>query len=252
MVLFGAAAITIFVLELIGDQRERNRLAAEFEAGRAMQQVLLGTDLPAITGLVIESVFQPASEVGGDFFQVLPAPDGGGLIVVGDVSGKGLRAAMTVSTILGTLRALPVAAPAELLRTLNCTLTGRLDGGFVTCFVARIALSGTVTAANAGHPAPYRNGEELPLESGLPLGVTADADYPESTFVLAPGDTLTFLSDGVVEARSPSGELFGFERTRELSTQSAEQIAAAAQAFGQQDDITVLTLRFAPVEALYA
>ncbi|HUY95658.1 MAG TPA: SpoIIE family protein phosphatase, partial [Terracidiphilus sp.] len=93
---------------------------------------------------------------------------------------------------------------------------------------------------------PYRNGEEVPLESGLPLGVIADAEYFETTFTLAPGNQLTFLSDGVVEAQSSTGELFGFDRTAAISTQSAEQIAAAAQAFGQEDDITVLTLTFAP------
>jgi hypothetical protein len=252
MVLFGAAAITIFVLELIEDQRERNRLSAELDAGRAMQQVLLGAELPDIPGLHIESVYRPASEVGGDFFQVLPAPDGGGLIVIGDVSGKGLRAAMTVSTILGALRALPVASPAELLRMLNLALAGRLERGLVTCCIANVSPRGILTTANAGHLAPYRNGEEVPLESGLPLGVTADAIYAESTLTLTLGDSLTFLSDGVVEAQSPSGELFGFDRTREISGHSAEEIARAAQAFGQQDDITVLTLQFAPAEVTHA
>ncbi len=252
MILFGAVAIAIFVRELIDDQREKQRLAAEFEAGRAMQQVLLGAELPSFSGLRIDSVYMPAGEVGGDFFQVLPAPDSGVLIAVGDVSGKGLRAAMTVSTILGALRALPVVPPAKLLHTLNRALIGRLQGGLVTCCMAHIAPGGTTTIANAGHLAPYLDGEELTLESGLPLGVTTDIDYPEFTFVLAPGDTLTFLSDGVVEAQSPSGELYGFERTRALSTRSAEQIAAAAQAFGQHDDITVLTLHYAPSEVLHA
>lgn len=101
-------------------------------------------------------------------------------------------------------------------------------------------------AANAGHLAPYLNGEELSLESGLPLGVTTDAEYPEFAFVLTPGDTLTFLSDGVVEARNQRGELLGFERTQAISGKSAEEIVLAAQQFGQEDDITVLTLTFAP------
>jgi len=252
MILFGAAAIAIFVRELIEDQREKERLAGELEAGRAMQQVLLGAELPSIPSLRIDSVYKPAGEVGGDFFQVLPAPDSGALIAAGDVSGKGLRAAMTVSTILGALRVLPVAAPAELLRALNRMLAGQLQGGFVTCCIAHIAPSGTVTAANAGHLAPYRNGEEMVLESGLPLGVTTDADYAESAFTLVPGDILTFVSDGVVEAQSAAGELFGFDRTAAISTQSAEAIAAAAQAHGQEDDITVLTLAFAPAEVPHA
>ena len=173
-------------------------------------------------------------------------------IAVGEVSGNGLRAAMTVSTILGALRTLPAASPGELLRALNRMLAGQLQGGFVTCCVAHIAPSGTVTAANVGHLAPYRNGEEIALESGLPLGVTTDADYAESALTLVPGDILTFVSDGVVEAKSAAGELFGFERTCLISGHSAEQIAAAAQQFGQEDDITVLTLTFAPAGVLHA
>lgn len=252
MVLFGAVAIAIFVHELIEDQREKERLATELEAGRTMQQVLLGAERPLIPGLRIESVYKPAGEVGGDFFQVLPARDGGALVAVGDVSGKGLRAAMTVSTILGALRALPSASPADLLRGLNRALCGRLEGGFVTCCIAHIAPIGAVIAANAGHLAPYCNGEETEVESGLPLGVIPDADYAESTFRLAPLDQLTFLSDGVVEARNCTGELFGFERTRSISTKSADEISQAAQTFGQEDDITVLTLTLVPVEVLHA
>jgi serine phosphatase RsbU (regulator of sigma subunit) len=84
---------------------------------------------------------------------------------------------------------------------------------------------------------------EIDLENGLPLGIAADASYPESSLRLAPGDTVTFLSDGVLEARNAAGELYGFERTAALSTESAENVAQAAQAFGQEDDITVLTLK---------
>ncbi|MGH9605971.1 MAG: PP2C family protein-serine/threonine phosphatase [Terracidiphilus sp.] len=252
MVIFGAVAIAVFVRELMDDQREKERLAGELEAGRAMQQVLLGAELPAIPALQLESAYQPASEVGGDFFKALPDSDGGVLVIVGDVSGKGLRAAMTVSSILGALQMLPPAAPAQLLRALNRALAGKLQGGLVTCCIAQVARDGIVTAANAGHLSPYRNGEELVIESGLPLGIVADAQYSESTFALAPGDQLTFLSDGVVEAQSPTGELFGFDRTAAISTQSAEEIARAAQSFGQEDDITVLTLTFAPAEVLHA
>lgn len=252
MVLFGAVAISIFVRQLIESQREKERLAGELEAGRAMQQVLLGAEIPSIPGLRIQSAYHPASEVGGDFFQVLPAAGGGLLIAIGDVSGKGLRAAMTVSTILGALRALPPAPPAAFLRSLNRSLVGSLQGGFVTCCLAHIAPSGTLTVANAGHLPPYRNGEEVPLESGLPLGLTADAEYSESTLTLAPNDTLTFLSDGVVEARNSHGELFGFDRTRAISTQTAEAIARAAGNHGQEDDITVLTLAYVGAEVLQA
>jgi serine phosphatase RsbU (regulator of sigma subunit) len=99
--------------------------------------------------------------------------------------------------------------------------------------------------ANAGHLPPYLNGEELSLSNGLPLGVVDRIDYPQTPLHLAPGDMLTFMSDGVVEARNATGELLGFERTRQISRRSAQQIAEAAQQFGQEDDITVLTLTLA-------
>jgi hypothetical protein len=93
--------------------------------------------------------------------------------------------------------------------------------------------------------APYLNGQEVALENGLPLGLAAESGYPETTRRLAPGARLTMLTDGVVEARSPTGELFGFDRTAAISTQSAEAISHAAQRFGQEDD-TRSSLRFAP------
>lgn len=246
MVLFGATALTIFVGELIQDQREKQRLSTELEAARLVQQVLLGLETPVIPGLRIESEYRPAGEVGGDFFHISPVEGDGALLVVGDVSGKGLHAAMTVSAIMGTLRIVPTSRPAEVLYALNRSLCGRLSGGLVTCSAARIDSDGRVTAANAGHLMPYRNGEEVLLEPGLPLGVTQEADYTETGFTLHPGDTLVFLSDGVVEARTPAGELFGFDRMRSISAQSALEIAEAAQRFGQEDDITVLTVSFTP------
>jgi serine phosphatase RsbU (regulator of sigma subunit) len=96
--------------------------------------------------------------------------------------------------------------------------------------------------ANAGHLAPYVNGQELRLENGLPLGLDPDTTYPEASFPFAEGESLTLLTDGVLEARAKSGELFGFERTAALSTEPADKIAQTAQAFGQDDDITVLTI----------
>jgi serine phosphatase RsbU (regulator of sigma subunit) len=167
------------------------------------------------------------------------------LVVVGDVSGKGLKAAMTVSAIMGALHDYSSSRPADVLAHLNRVLHGRVSG-FVTCCAAAIARDGGMTIANAGNPAPYRNGEEMAVEPGLPLGMLAEACYAETRTQIAPGDRLTFVSDGVVEARDKSGALFGFERTAAISTHSAEEIARAAQHFGQDDDITVLTLRLTP------
>jgi hypothetical protein len=231
--------------------RDQARGAAELEAAQRVQALLLRSSQERAPGLTIETVYRPAQEVGGDFFHT--AQEGEVMrVVMGDVSGKGLGAAMLVSAVVGALDTLHDSCPSRVLRTLNALLLARQQGGFATCVCACIAQDGAITFANAGHLAPYCNGEELPLESGLPLGIAAVAEYSETVCQLQPGDRLTFLSDGVVEARSPAGELFGFDRTAAISTQSAEDIASAAQAFGQEDDITVLTLTFAPVEVLLA
>jgi serine phosphatase RsbU (regulator of sigma subunit) len=166
------------------------------------------------------------------------------LVVIGDVSGKGMPAAMTVSLLVGTVRTLAhyTQSPGEILAAMNQRMLARSGGGFTTCLVLRADADGTLTMANAGHIAPYLNGKELPLENGLPLGLSAATTYAESIFQLAPEQQLTMLTDGVVEARDKAGALFGFEATAALSAQTAETIAQAAQAFGQDDDITVLTL----------
>ena len=109
----------------------------------------------------------------------------------------------------------------------------------------RASGAGRLTAANAGHIAPYVNGRELTLANGLPLGLSEHEKYSESVFTLAAGEQLTLMTDGVVEARAASGELLGFERVKALTTQSAEAIMRAAESFGQDDDITVMTLRLA-------
>jgi serine phosphatase RsbU (regulator of sigma subunit) len=123
------------------------------------------------------------------------------------------------------------------------------DSGFITCLCLRIELGGKIILANAGHLAPYWNGIELPCECSLPLGLVPKLEYEETTIESKSGDQLTLMTDGVVEATHlTSKELFGFDRTAAISTQSAESIAAAAQAFGQDDDITVLTLKFEGLE----
>jgi len=234
--------------------RKAEDLRVEFAAAREVQQRLVPVTLPQIDRFRLSSAYFPATEVGGDFYQVFPHGDGSALVVIGDVSGKGLKAAMTGTLVLGALRSLAHEnlSSAQTLFRLNAQLAMSFYGGFVTCLCARIHADGTLTLANAGHLAPYRNGEEVQLDSGLPLGIAPDAAYTESTIQLAPSDRLTFLSDGVVEAQNDHGELFGFDRTLEISSKSADEIAHAAQAFGQQDDITVLTLHFVPAEVLHA
>jgi serine phosphatase RsbU (regulator of sigma subunit) len=180
--------------------------------------------------------------VGGDFYYSALLSDGTMMLVLGDVSGKGLPAAMTVSTVMGALRNESTLSPAKAMQNLNRVLYASNSGGFTTCLCARVDPDGSITLASAGHLPPYLNGAEVALPGALPLGVAPEVEYTESLLHLAPGGQLTMISDGVVEARSSVGELFGFEHTRRLSAGSAESLADAAQRFGQQDDITVLTL----------
>lgn len=224
--------------------REHARATAELDAAREIQQRLVPARLPEIAGCRIEAAYLPADEVGGDFYQVLPRPDGSTFLAVGDVSGKGLKAAMTGALAIGALRTLAAEhlPPGEVLTRLNAELVRAENGGFVTCFCAVIEPDCTLRFANAGHLAPYRNGLELESPGALPLGLSADAIYAEQSVGLEAGDRLTLLSDGVVEAQNAGGELFGFERARGMSRETARAIAEAAQSFGQADDITVLTL----------
>lgn len=127
---------------------------------------------------------------------------------------------------------------------LNRQLVASGNSGFITCLCTEIHPDGRVVLANAGHLSPYQNGVEIDCGASLPLGLTTDAEFNEVTIRLSPGDKLTLLTDGIVEARSSGGELFGFERTLAISNQSAQHIAQAAQAFGQDDDVTVLTVEF--------
>ena len=248
------AILGIVVLRFARSRHEEDVLKSELEAAREVQRVLVPAENPAIPGFRIESIYKPAGEVGGDFFQILPTSAGGVLLVIGDVSGKGMPAAMTVSLLVGTVRTLAhyTQSPAEILGAMNQRMLARSNGGFTTCLVARLDADGRLAAANAGHIAPYFNGAELPFENGLPLGLNAQATYPESQFQLSPGGQLTLITDGVIEARNAAGELFGFDRTAAIAANAAEDIARAAQAFGQEDDITVLTLEYAGAEVTHA
>ena len=248
----GIAAVVLY--RFIRVARDEAHAAGELEAARTVQQVLVPEHIPTIPGFAIEAVYHPAGQVGGDFYQIIPTASGGVLIAIGDVSGKGMPAAMTVSLLVGTVRttARYTHNPAEILCAMNEGILGRSNGGFTTAMVLRIDDDGTLTVANAGHLAPYSSGRELSIENGLPLGLASDVEYKETRLQLSPGDTLTLLSDGVVEAQSESGELFGFERTAAISHKPAEKVAQAARAFGQQDDITVVTLALEPAAALQA
>jgi hypothetical protein len=249
---FYVTLLLFLVLRTVSIARERAHAAAELEAARTTQQLLLARSSQSTPGFKVETVYFPASEVGGDFFLVSPGTDGSLMAIVGDVSGKGIIAAMRVAMIVGVLRREDSRSPVEALRNLNQALFMKGEAGFTTACCMRIDRDGLCTMANAGHLAPYIDGKEMAVPPSLPLGITEDAQFEEVTVKLAPGHSLVLLSDGVVEARNSQGELFGFERTAAISAESAQSIAGAAQRFGQEDDITVLTLTLAPAEVLHA
>ena len=224
--------------------------AAELQAVSTVQQLVLQSASQVTPGFAVHSVYLPASEVGGNFFFVVPAPDGSITAIVGDVSGKGLTAAMRVAMILGALLRETSLDPGEILAGLNNVLIAQGQLGFTTACCVRIALSGEYTLANAGHVSPYLSGREISTQPALPLGLLPDQVYASVRGKLDPSERLVLLSDGVLEARAPDGELYGFKRLPGLTLQPAQQIAETARCFGQEDDITVLTLNLAPALAL--
>jgi hypothetical protein len=241
------ALVSTVAREQYLERRRQTRMEMDIRSAREVQQVLVPETIQTVPGFAIDSVYKPAAELGGDFFQVMSLPDASTLIVIGDVSGKGLKAAMTVSLIVGAMRTLVdyTQSPAEILQGMNRRLFGRVQDGFATCAVLRLQPDGSANIAHAGHLAPFRDGDELPLRGSLPLGLSTDTVYEELSFRLQEGQTLTLYTDGIVEARNHSGELYGFDRLEQLAREksTAEQIVEAACIFGQQDDITVLSIR---------
>jgi hypothetical protein len=236
--------LAVLVYQFAQSSRQEQRLKSALQTAHDIQQSLVPVDIPCLGGLKTEIVYLAAEEVGGDFCQVLPRADESILIVIGDVSGKGLQAAMVGTLAVGALRSMAdeEIGPAETLKRLNNVLLRTPNRGFITCLCMILTSSGQVILANAGHLSPYLNGVEMATEPGLPLGFVPDMEYEQTSFFLPATARLTLMSDGVVEARSQTGELYGFERTSKISGRPAKDIAAEANRFGQEDDITVITL----------
>ncbi|MDE3202052.1 MAG: serine/threonine-protein phosphatase [Acidobacteriota bacterium] len=243
-------SIVYAVIHWSADYRKKQgTIEQEMKSARELQQVLIPEELPSMPGFAVTSAYRPAQEVGGDFFQIIPLDgkdSGSTMIILGDVSGKGLKAAMTVSLIVGALRTAVrfTSSPAGVLAELNNRLFGRMQYGFATCLAMRVSPHGECVLACAGHPAPYLNQQEIDLPGALPLGISADMTYPEKSIQMKEGDSVALYTDGLLEARGPNGEIFSFSRLDSLmATQpDASQAADAAVNFGQDDDITVLTL----------
>ncbi len=240
--------ITVMLLiRFFLSQRQKEQWKLEIQQAQHVQQILIPNKLPQVRGFTIDSEYRPAREVGGDFFQVLPGDlPGSVLIVVGDVTGKGMQAGMLVAVIVGALRAaaLHSSDPVRILHEVNVQLCERQHAS-ATCQILYIDPDGNATLANAGQLPPYLNGKEMEMEGALPLGTIPDAEHSVTNFVMHPGDSLILMSDGIVEAQDPRGNLFGFDRISELLQKrtTAADIATAAQNFGQEDDILVLQVR---------
>jgi Stage II sporulation protein E (SpoIIE) len=242
-----AAVLALLLLRrLVLSIRRQRQLALDVKQAQEVQLVILPESRTVLPGLVVESEYRPAREVGGDFFQIIPnKSDGSLLIVAGDVTGKGLKAGMLVALLVGAVRSTSdwSTDPLVILKALNQRLMGRSDAQ-ATCLAVRITKDGTVTLANAGHITPYLNGEPIAMEGALPLGMIEGAEFSVMHFQLNVEDKLVVMSDGVAEAADADGHLFGFERVHELlrNAKSASEVANAAESFGQEDDISIISV----------
>ena len=245
-----ASLLIITVMQLrrfIMSQVLKEQWKMEIQQAQEVQQLLIPAELPEVAGITIQSEYRPAREVGGDFFQIIPLETPGSvLIVLGDVTGKGMQAGMLVALIVGAIRGALMHStdPAQILYEVNEQLCER-QHAIATCLILRIDPDGTGIIANAGQLSPYLNGAEIEMEGAFPIGIVPDGEFAVTSFALKDGDNLFLMSDGVVEATDPQGALFGFDRIAELLQRHAtsQEIAVAAQQFGQEDDILVLRVR---------
>ena len=245
----------LLLRRLLKSIHNQQHMALDVKQAQEVQSVILPESRTELPGLVVESEYRPAREVGGDFFQIIPhKSDGSLLIVAGDVTGKGLKAGMLVALLVGAIRSTAElnSEPLFLLQALNRRMLGRGDAQ-ATCLAIKITKEGEVTLANAGHIMPYLNGEPMAMEGALPLGAIEDAEFSIMHFQLEDEDKLVLMSDGIAEATNVEGRLFGFERVHELlrAGNSAAELANTAQQFGQKDDISIISvLRTVGSEAL--
>jgi serine phosphatase RsbU (regulator of sigma subunit) len=245
------------------EMHERERVTQELQVARRIQQASLPIEVPTLEGWQISPFYQPAREVGGDFYDFHLLSEGRLGVVVGDATGKGVPAALVMSTTCGMLQlaaqALDSSSPGEVLERVNEALLARIPSNmFVTCFYAILEpKNGTLRYANAGHDLPYLwhggDAEELRAR-GMPLGLMSGMSYQEGEASLREGNCVLFYSDGLVEAHDPNGEMFGFPRLQALVAEHGEESSLGeflceelssfvGEGWEQEDDITLLTLR---------
>ena len=259
----GSGSAEVAQAHLEQEVRKRQRVEHDLRVARSIQQASLPKEVPMLKGWQIAPYYQPAREVGGDFYDFHLLPEGRVGLVVGDATGKGVPAALVMSTTCGMLRlaAQSHTSPSQMLQGVNEVLFPNIPSNmFVTCFYAILnPKSGHLVYANAGHDLPYlqRNGEAEELRArGMPLGLMSKMSYEEKETTLHVGEAALLYSDGLVEAHDPEGEMFGFPRLRALLAEhSAEEerlvgdflmeelYSFVGEGWEQEDDITLLTLR---------
>ncbi len=243
------------------EERERERIEQELSVARRIQQASLPEEVPTLEGWQITPYYRPAREVGGDFYDFHLLSEGRVGLVVGDATGKGVPAALVMSSTRSMLRAVARASnsPGEVLEQVNDLLVTDIPPNmFVTCFYAVLdPKSGALSYANAGHDLPYlqRDGDAEELRArGMPLGLMPGMGYEEKETIVQAGESALFYSDGLVEAHDPKGEMFGFPRLRELVAEHGEErsledflleelYSFVGEGWEQEDDITLLTLK---------
>jgi serine phosphatase RsbU (regulator of sigma subunit)/predicted ester cyclase len=257
------------ISELMGqrleqEERERERIDQELQVARRIQHASLPKEVPTLEGWQISPYYQPAREVGGDFYDFFELEDGRLGVVEGDATGKGMPAALVASATSSMLRAVAQAlgfsSPGEVLGRVNETLLARIPPNmFVTCFYAILdPKSASLSYANAGHDLPYlwRSGHAEELRArGMPLGLMPGMEYEEKQIELDAGEGVLFYTDGLVEAHNLQREMFGIPRLQALVSEHAEEersleetlleelYSFVGEGWEQEDDITLLTLR---------
>jgi predicted ATPase len=257
--------LTVREIEMVQAQqaqvRERERIEQELRKAQLIQRSLLPEALPRLSGWRLATYYQAAREVGGDFYDFIPFEDGRLGLLIGDATGKGIPAALVMTTTCTMLRAAAqaTASPGEVLARVNDLLYARIPPGmFVTCFYAILDhRSGRLRYATAGQDLPYRchsNGVSELQAAGMPLGLMPDSSYEEHEVTLSPGESLLFYSDGLVEAHSPSREMFGYPRLQSLLAEQADGASLidfllgelkrfTSDGWEQEDDVTLLLLQ---------
>jgi serine phosphatase RsbU (regulator of sigma subunit)/anti-sigma regulatory factor (Ser/Thr protein kinase) len=260
------AAPAVRVAQLVRQQqietRERERIEQELRVARLIQQTLLPKELPEMPGWRVAAYYQPARAVGGDFYDFLPFSDGRMGIVIGDVTDKGVPAALVMATTRSILRTAAqegLATPGAVLARANDLLFPDIPPRmFVTCLYGILnPHTGAMVYANAGHDLPHQRQEGGAVElraTGMPLGLMPGMSYEERETILAPGDSILFYSDGLVEAHNPEREMFGFPRLMTLMADWTDTVpliermlnelsAFTGSGWEQEDDVTLVALQ---------